>query len=328
VIEQLQAKPYEFDFLQVVRRLECEFADKPRVGCSEHPAQEPVRFGQEPSMAFAPSTIASARSAGPDGPVRLQVHFLGLLGPNGPLPLHITEYVRDRLRNAHDPTAARFLDIFHHRMLSLFYRVWASHRQTVCRDRSEDDRFAAYVASLIGLGTPGLQHRDSVHDDAKLFFSGRLAAQGQNAEGLRAILGDYFGVEVEILQFVGKWASLPPEYHCRLGSSPAVASLGRTVVIGRRIWDCQQKFRIVLGPLSFDDFTRFLPTGRSYRALVDWVGNYVGQQLDFDVQPVLRAPEVPGTSLGSQGQLGWTTWLQSRPRKRDADDLILQTTAA
>ena len=125
LFRSLANEPYRFDFFQALRRLECLSTQSPRLGESASPQEDPIRLGQEPSLAFAPSTL-SALQSGKDGrPPRLLVHFMGLLGPNGPLPLHLTEFARDRLRNSDDPTFARFLDVFHHRMLSLFYRAWA-----------------------------------------------------------------------------------------------------------------------------------------------------------------------------------------------------------
>lgn len=326
LIERLVQSPFSFDFLQAVRRLECAYPAQPRIGCSQRVREDPIRFGQEPSMAFAPSTIASCRATA--NGLTLLVHFLGLLGPNGPMPLHITEYVRDRVLNHSDPALARFLDIFHHRMISLFYRVWASHRMEVSRDRPHEDRFAAYIGSLIGIGSGSFQKRDSIQDEAKLFYAGRLAAQARNAEGICAILGDYFGVPARIDQFVGQWIDLPTDHRCKVGQSPETGVLGQTIIVGSRFWDCQQKFRMVFGPLSFSDFERFLPGGRSFRRVADWVRNYVSGQLGADLQLILKAEAVPPIELGSLGQLGWSTWLTSRPVDKDADDLILQSIAA
>ncbi|WP_313651069.1 type VI secretion system baseplate subunit TssG, partial [Pseudomonas soli] len=73
------------------------------------------------------------------------------------LPLHLTEYMRERQRNHADPTSKRFLDVFHHRLLSLFYRAWAEARPTVSHDRPGDDYWAARLAALSGRGQPELQ---------------------------------------------------------------------------------------------------------------------------------------------------------------------------
>jgi len=94
--------------------------------------------------------------------------------------------------------------------------------------------------------------------------------------------------------------------------------------VGAHIWDCQQKFRVILGPLTLPHYERMLPGEASHERLVDWIRNYTGDELCADVQLVLKAEEVPQTQLGAQGRLGWTTWLQSEPFERDADDLVLR----
>ena len=336
IFARLQADPYSFDFYQAVRRIEAERPELPPVGHSLRPSQDAVRFCQEPSLAFAPSTVWSYDPAGGDAPARLFLNFLGLLGPNGPLPSHITDYARDRERNHADPSMARFLDLFNHRMLSLFYRAWACSSQAVSFERgmrvnpadaAAADRFGVYFASLSGLGMSSLRNRDAVRDVAKLHFTGRLANQTRNAEGLRAIIQAFFGIDADIEEFVGRWIDIPEPYRCRLGESPDTCVLGQTAVVGSRTWDCQQKFRIRLGPMSLSDYQRMLPGGDSIRRLVAWVRTYTCDEFDWDVRLILRSVEVPQVRLGGMGQLGWTTWLNSKPATRDGEDLILHPAA-
>ena len=144
----LLREPARFDFLRTLRRLEAAHVSKPRLGESFKAKDEPVRLGQEPDTRFAPATIAGFNQGTGGRAPRLLVYFLGLLGPNGPLPIHLTEYARDRLRNADDPTFARFLDVFNHRMLELFYRAWAQAHPTVSFDRPERGRFRVYLCLL------------------------------------------------------------------------------------------------------------------------------------------------------------------------------------
>src|SRR2546427_10571362 len=168
-LASLQATPYRYDFYQTLRRLECLYADKPRWGQALRPVDEPVRLGQDPDLSFAPAPLASFE-AGQDGrPPRLQVRLFGLLGPNGPLPLHITEYARERLRHAADPTLSRFLDLFNHRFLTLFYRAWAQAQPHVNRDRPNDDRFAAYVGAFLGVSPPAFRDRATLPALATFF---------------------------------------------------------------------------------------------------------------------------------------------------------------
>ena len=321
--DQLAADPYRFDFFRAVRLLEALHRDRPRIGCAPTPAEDFVRFGQASSMSFAPSTLQSFELR-TDLPPRLIVHFFGLLGPNGPLPSHITEFAYEREFNAHDPTLIEFLNVFHHRLLALFYRAWAANQKAVDFDRPEESRFARYFGSLFGIGMESLQNRDAVADFAKLFFSGRLAPQCRNSEGLSAILTSYFGLPVRVENFVGRWLDLPADSLCRLGESPASGSLGQTTLVGARMWDCQLKFRLRLGPMCLADLEHLLPEGEAFLRLKTWVMNYVGDEFFWDAQLVLQAAEVPSIQLGQASRLGWTSWLRTGPFTRDADDVILQ----
>ncbi len=325
LMERLSREPYRFDFFQAVRRLECAAARKSRVGDSIRPSHDPVRFCQKPRLHFAPSTIASFQPAGGGTPARMFVHFFGLLGPNGPMPLHLTEYVCGRIHSHHDETLARFLDVFHHRMISFFYLAWAGARKTVNYERGEADRFSNFIGSLFGVGMPALQGRDSTPDVAKLHYSGLLAGRTSSAAGLRALLGDYFQVPVDIEQFVGEWLQMPPGSRCRLGVPSAPGSLGEDLVIGDRVWECQHKFRIRMGPLDLRQFLRMLPSGDGLPELAAWVRNYVGSVLAWEVQLVLKAEEIPELKLGGPNGLGWSTWLKTSPLPEDADQVVIES---
>jgi type VI secretion system protein ImpH len=320
----LAREPWSFDFFQALRRIEGVFPDRPRLGRALRPGAEPVRLSQEPSVAFAPSTLSAFEEQEGGLPPRLEQRFFGLLGPNGPLPLHLTEYTRDRLLHHDDRTLARFLDLLQHRLTLLFYRGWADARPTVQQDRPEEDRFAVYMGSLAGYGTPGTRGRDAVPDHAKLFFVGRLSRHAKNAEGLEAILEGYFGMPVSVEQFALGWLRIPVDQRSVLrGERQPSGILGFGTVLGERVRDVQSRFRIVMGPMDLDRFSDLLPDGRSLVRLVDWVRNYVGFEFDWEVQLVLARDEVPGVRLGREGRLGWTTWLGARRSPTDADDLVL-----
>jgi type VI secretion system protein ImpH len=320
----LQAAPHEFDFFQALRRIDAVNARGPRLGEATRLADDPVRLAQIPSLIFAPSTLAAFQPATETGPARLSTYFFGLFGPSGALPLHLTEYARERVRHVGDMTLVRFVDLFHHRMLSLYYRAWAAAQPTVSFDRPWADRFSIYVASLFGLGMPSLRDRDGMPDLAKLHFSGRLSLQTRPAEGLRAIIADYFKLPVAIDEFLPAWVSLPRQSLCHLGGSVATGMLGSTATIGDRFHVVHHKFRIRIGPMSFRDFCRLLPDGRSLSRLVPLVRNYIGDELDWDVMLILFREEVPSVKLGQAGLLGWTSWLGSRRKDDDATDLVLE----
>ena len=194
LLVRLEQEPQRFSFYAVMRLLEAAYADHPRFGHSTHPAQDRLRLAQEPTVTHPSSALAAFEPGTEDTPNRLRVHFFGLFGTDGPLPLHLTEYARERRRNYADPTFQRFADIFHHRAMSLFYRAWADVRPTIAFDRPEQDRFASYVGSLIGIGLDAFRNRDAMPDLTKLHFAGLLASQTRNAEGLGQVLSAFFSV--------------------------------------------------------------------------------------------------------------------------------------
>jgi len=318
----LQNEPYRYDLYQALRLLECAHPDQPRWGESRHVKDDPLRLGQEPSMAFAPSQLASFHPGSGDRPARLRVFHPGLFGPNGPLPFHLTEFARERQSNEGDTTFARFVDVFHHRMLALFYRAWSSAQPAVQYDRPEVDRIALALGALFGMGAPSLRRRGSWLDRALLHHGGGLSVPTRHAEGLRGLLADFFKSGVRVESFVGHWIDLPPDAPCRLGGG-ATAALGRTATVGSRLWDCQHKFRVVFGPLGLDAYRRLLPGGESLARLVALVRGYAGDDLFWDVQLVLKKEEVPPLKLDGSAGLGWTTWLKSRPAERDTGELKL-----
>ena len=322
-IRSIQAKPYEFGFYQTLRLIECFYKERPRLGTSQRPGDDPIRLAQQPALTFEAASLTSFEPGTDDRAHRLSVRLLGLLGPNGPLPLHFTEYVLERRRDFGDRTLVRFLDIFHHRILSLFYRAWANNEPTVSFDRPETDRFGDYVGSLAGLGMNSLQHRDDISDQTKLYYCGRLSSQFRCAEGLQAILTDYFNIPAGVEQFVGEWIQLPEQHQCRLGIDTSTGSLGKSIVVGANVWSCQHKFRIRLGPLSADEYDRLLPAGDRIGRLVPLVRNYVGDELAWDVRLVLKREEVPSARLGGAARLGWNTWIGKRTSLTDASDLVL-----
>lgn len=328
LLRQLAAAPATFDFYAAMRQIECAYPALPRTGHALSPAQEALRFGQHASLAFEPAMLAGLAPGDGEGPAWLKQNFFGLVGVNGPLPLHLIEYVRDRQRNMNDPTLARFLDIFHHRLLCLFYRAWSSAQPTVSLDRPDGDRFGQYVASLIGLGMPSLRLRDAVPDDAKLHYAGRLGAHARSADGLAAVLGDFLQVPARIQQFVGQWMRLPEDALCLLRGGHAAAILGHDTVLGRQVWGAQHRFRVVLGPMSLSQARAVLPGGPRLASVVDWVRNYAGLALDWDIQLIVDKEELSGMRLGQHARLGWNSWLFSKPPVADDAQLCFRPPAA
>jgi type VI secretion system protein ImpH len=333
VADALFQEGYRFDFFQAVRVLERLYRHRAAVGRGARPGDEVARFRTHASLAFPPSAIHEVKEAADPGrPADMTVAFMGLTGPLGVLPRHYTEILLERA-SLKDFTFADFLALFDHRLLSLFYRAWEKYRVPIgyehARSRGEGlDPASTYVFDLVGLGTTGLRGRfQALADESLLYYAGLLGQRPHGATGLQGILQDYFGVPVQVSQFKGQWLTLSEESQSRLGRSEEGGSRVGDAVLGGRVWDQQAGFRLRVGPLGFGQFQGFLPSGTAFAPLVELTRFFAGQELDFDVQLVLRAGDVPRCRLGDTGaqapRLGWSTWLKTAELTADADDPVL-----
>lgn len=326
VEDRLFAEPYCFQFVQAVRLLRRLYPNRNGVGFFQSPSSEVVRFGVRPSLSFPASEVHELEQR-KGAPPLMRVNFMGTVGPLGVLPLYYTELVAERL-TARDRALRDFLDIFHHRFISLFYRAWEKHRFPVGYEQRES-AFSQYLLDIVGLGTAGLQSRQQIEDQSLLFYAGLLAQQPRSAEGLELCLRDYFGVPVRVEQFLGAWYRLDSDAQCELGDGPWESrQLGFGSIVGDEIWDPQSRIRIVLGPLPLKRYLDFLPSGTAYPSLRNLVRFYAGDEFDFEAQLILLREEAPACELGGTGegapQLGWVSWSKTRDMDYNPAETILQ----
>ncbi len=319
-------QPQLFEFFQAVRLLERLLPDRVEVGKFAPPSSEVVRFKGNPTLVFPASEI-QALTWPAKGPVEMQVNFMGLIGPQGVLPLVYTVFAAERARSG-DSSAVDFFDTFNHRFISLFFQAWEKYRFWIAYERGQRDDFSHHVMDLIGLGTAGLQNRQTVPDDCLLYYSGLLGQHPRSAVALEQMLGDYFDVPVEVEQFAGGWYSLGESDQCSFeGTDSYSEQLGAGAVVGDEVWDQSARVRIKIGPLSLEQYVEFLPTGSAFKPLQELTRFFSNDELDFEAQLILKREEVPRCELGAeQGiapQLGWTTWGRTKEMPRDVADTIL-----
>lgn len=330
---KLIAEPGRFDFFQAVRLLErlAGAAGRAALGGDTAPELEAVHLRVQPGLRFATAPVAKVTSR-EDDPPELAATFGGLIGPDAILPQHYTALVlaRQRLK---DTTLRDWLDLFHHRLLSLFMRAWEKNRwaAAVDRNRSEgrDDPDICSSAgfAVSGFGTDGLRGRSAVNDDAVVYYAGLLGRQPRTPSGLEHVLSEYFGWPVAVEELAGQWlyldepnkAILPTETRAGLNTS-----LGNDVVIGRRVWDVQGNVRIAVGPLDRESFYSLLPGGDARRPLTELTRLYLGLELDAEIRLVLIPDEVPWSALDydeDRGpRLGLNTWVRSHNFGRPVSD--------
>ena len=333
VIDRLLEEPQRFGFFQAVRLLERWFMQQEGVQAGEVLSRH-LRFRNSLSLSFPASEIAQLKavaqpaadeSAERSQHVEITPSFMGLLGIAGTLPAFYTEMFARRELYERDGAARAFLDIFVHRAAVLFYQAWRKHRLPVQFEGDRRNRFLPYVLALAGVGQPALRDRlhapqGGVSDDTLAYFSGTLQSRPVSASAIERVVSNYFGVSVQLEQFVGRWYTLPEEHQSSLGVSNM--QLGGGMVCGQRGWQRDLRVRLTLGPLSHEQFCRFLPGGTGALALRDLLTLLTGVAMEYEIRLALQASEVKGVRLSEHhgARLAWDAFLITRPAGADRHD--------
>ena len=297
--------PADFGFLALLRELERASPDKPRIGRNQTLKQEVVRLGQEPFQAFPASNVSQA-NARDDGRLRVRSHFLGYFGPQGALPLNVTEEVV-QWYNRRDEAFVRLADIFTNRFQQLFFRAWSDSRGITQYDHSGGDRFQTYVGAFVGLASPALKNRGVVRDMDRLPLVGLAMARTKSPVRLRQIIEALCHVKVTVEENIPVWLPFEPSDRTRLGM--AGSSLGRDCRLGSRVQSVNEKIRVGIRTESLAEYQSFLPGGTNFARLTELLFCYLGHETEVEIAPSLPADQIKGVALGKGAALGWTGWI-------------------
>jgi len=338
---RLFEEPWSFEFFQAVRLLGRVYSERAAVGYHEHPSTEWVRFSGDPSLAFPPSEVVALERATDESPARLVVAFLTLAGVCGPLPAHYGALLSDPGTRRKTAALQAFLDIFNHRLVSLFYRAWERHRPGIAFERgNREDRFSFYLSCLTGMAgaagdepaSPAAGLRagaSSLPRDALFYYAGLLAQRPRSASSLETLLRDYFEVPIRVIQFAGEWVEPHAETLTSVGATGRHNRLGVDALLWERLWDPQAGFRLRIGPLSREQYDTFLPPMEAHGRLVQITRLFAGEEFSFEIQLVLGADRVTPLVLGDRTvRLGYSAWLCTVQPTRDPDQLLLAAHAA
>ena len=309
----LLAEPRRFHFDAAVRILT-------RAAKTSDPA-EAVRFRSSPGLAYPAAEVAATEPPADGRSPQLTTGVIGLVGAAGVLPRLYTEVLTTTLRNRsralHD-----FVDLLSHRIVGMFARAGIKYRlnraaetETIA-DTPGAGQVTEALLAFTGFATPHLVPRLRVGSDPLLHYAGLFATRPRSAEKLAALVSDWLGRKVEIVQFAGAWLELPPDQRSSLaqGRHPGRWNgLGVDAAIGVRAWDPQSRIVLRVGPLDLKTFATLLPDRPGLQRLVALVRAFLGFETAFAVNPVLAGPEVPPLLLDMAAdpapRLGWNTWV-------------------
>ena len=295
-----------FAFVNLVHRIRQVFGGSP-IGTTGPVSREAVLFRSTPSLGF-PASEVTAVTATPatsclPWPIQLDVAFLGLYGPSSPLPAFWTE----RIVQSHDgaENLRDFLDLFGHPLVALAYRIWRHHRVERHFGADDDSTSAASILALAGVSAAPPQRDGRLQWARLLPLCGLLAQHTRSAETVRRVVSGYFGVPVQVEEWVRRKVDVPADQRFELGS-PA-AALGTGTLLGDCVPDAAGAVTIVLGPLPPSDFDSLLPDGARRSELEALMKLAVREPREVRIDLVFDG-NGGGFSLGA-GRIGWTAWL-------------------
>jgi len=320
LVEQARRRGF-FPLVQILERL----AGGPPVGTAALPDEERLFFRHDPSLSFSPSDVTRVKEltlppapSDPEGAPRtgyeLTTAFLGLTGSVTPLPHYLAEEVAQE-----DPDAPRmreFLDLFHHRLLSLLYRTSAVHDLPNTRRSDDADPWTERLLAILGVDVAPGETRPPLPGWRLLRLSPLLAERTLTAGALAAALADLLAddlgqARVRVEPFVGAWVAVAEDQVTLLGRR--ASRLGQSCLLGRRVLDIAGRFRVQIGPLAAEQYARF-SEGEPVKRVEELVQALVTEPLEHEIVLWLAEDAAPWFKLGAS-RLGRNAWLGGQPRQ-------------
>ena len=322
---QLGEQAYLFGFFQLVELLR-RWKGGPPIGGTGPYRDETIRFRPNPALSFSPSDVRFA-DLEDEAHCQVEVNFMGLYGVAAPTPVYLSELIG--FSDVDAEPLSDFLDLFNHRLISLFYRAWLKYRFPNRYVPGGADEVSACVLSFVGLREPAVHPLTRLPVYRLMKYLGLMSPHTKPPICLRLMISDYFGgVPVQVQEFVTRWVKIPPSQQSRLGA--ACSTMGVDLTIGEQVRDRAGKYRVVIGPLHYTTYQSFLPGGQRFRDLCSLGRLWVFEQLAWDVELRIRRLEVPPLAMDPDNppQLGWTTWVRSPELEMEQDPAIVFETTA
>jgi type VI secretion system protein ImpH len=304
-LAQAATEATRYGVFPVLRSAEARAADLPRIGDSKLPAQNIVDLTQVPSEAFPASTLESIEIKG--SRARVNGYWLGLTGPMGALPLHLTEFAMNERRYGQKRPFGRFLDMLAGRMLQFFYRAWAESQPAAQADRPNDDRFSGYLGAISGAGE-GAADDGAFPRRARLHYASVFASHRSPA-ALQDALSHLLRTPVRVVEFLPRWRNIEPGDRSRLGAPGGFNALGLDTVTGSSVRGVTDAFRVIVRAGSFAEYESFLPTGLQFKIAAEALDAFTPSHLEWELEIELDEEAARPAQLDGRTRMGWTSWM-------------------
>lgn len=185
---RLERDIHRINFYRFCQLLEKANPDMPPLGSTLTPASDPVRFRPHPGMGFPVSELKAVEydEDNPDAAPTVRTTFNGLYGVDSPLPTAWLDDIAQR-REGYEAQMA-FLDIFNHRILTQFYRIWRKYSYPATFAPGGTDSTSQCLLGLIGLGIPGTGKHIGTPVSRFLALLGIMRLPARTEEGIQALV--------------------------------------------------------------------------------------------------------------------------------------------
>jgi type VI secretion system ImpH/TssG family protein len=294
----------------VLRLAEATEHAKPKLGKARRPALSIVDLAQVPHLGFAPKSLENVEQR--YGRPQLRGYWLGLTGPMGPLPTHLTEFAIYERRYAKKRPFGDWLDVLAGRMLQLFYRAWADSQPAAQADRSVEDQFYKFLGALSG-AAEGARANSVFFERARAHYASLFSGL-RSAVALQDSLSHLLAQPVEVEEFLPKWRELEPEDQSRLGRS--YCTLGGDALVGKRVYSAADAFRVRVRARSYRDYLSLMPGGDRFSVASEALDAFKPTHLEWSLWVELDEQEIAPAQLDGRSRLGWHAWMKRGETKR------------
>lgn len=294
----------KMNFYRFCQLLEQMYADEPVLGRYETPVADPLRFAPSIDMSFPASELKFIeRAPYVNRPTTVRTRFLGLYGVDSALPLGLLDNIIRREENYQAMTD--FLDMFNHRIITQFYRIWLKYHYPASFLSGGKDPLSKCLLGLTGLGIKGTAEQIGTPSSRFLALLGLITQKTRTAEGIiglvRVLVND---AKVVVNEFYPIWQSI--DNPAKLSSKEQL-TLNGSAVLGSRFRECNQTIRIAITPQHKEQIADLLPDGQLHHDLLALLRAYLGYQVDAKMTLYIQRHFLPRSRLTSKNsRLGQT----------------------
>lgn len=305
-MQQIEAELPKMNFYRFCQLLEQITGNELKMGTGETPLDDPLRFAPSAEMSFPAGELRCIeREPYLNRPITVRTRFMGLYGVDSVLPSALLD---DIVRKADGYQAVTdFLDIFNHRLITQFYRVWLKYHYPACFISGGEDPISQCLLGLTGLGIKGVSEQIGTPISRFLALLGLVTQRTRTADGIMGVIKVLVpDCDVDVQEFYPIWMNIPESVQL----NGRTASLGGNTVLGKRFRECNQTVKVTIKPRNPKLIAPLLPDGQLHNDIMTLMRAYLGYRVEAEFALSIPSRFLPRTKLSKSGsRLGQTASL-------------------